>query len=66
MLNWGAVGEVVESGLLAGMGGGVFPWHLECHHHFPHPSGFHALFIRSTYARHALTYADDALLIRYS
>ena len=40
VLNWGAVGEVVESGLLAGLlRWGEFPWHLECHHYFPHPSG---------------------------
>ena len=59
--------KMVESDLLAGMG--VFPWHLECHHHFPHPSG-HALFIRYSCAGHTLdirwSYAGDALLIRYS
>ena len=74
LLNWGAVGEVVESGLLAGLlGWEEFPWHLECYHHFPHPSGHQALFIcyscarhTLTYARHTRSYAGDSLLIRYS
>ena len=55
VLNWSAVGEVVESGLLAGLlGWEEFPWHLECHHNFPHPSGHHALFILYSCARHTL------------
>ena len=63
VLIWGAVGEVVESGLLAGLlGWGDFPWHLECHHHFPHPSGHHALFMRYSCARHTLTYDRIFLL----
>ena len=52
--------------LLRVAGMGELPWHLECHHHFPHPSGHHALFIRYSYARHSLTYAGHTQAMRYS
>ena len=66
VLNWGSVGEAVESGLLADwlQGWGEFPWHLKCHHHFPHPSGHHALFMRYSCARYTLIYARHTLVIR--
>ena len=64
LLNWGAVGEVVESGLLAGLlGWGELLCDLECHQQFPHPSGHRALFIRYSCARHTLTYAKHTLVI---
>ena len=77
MLNWGAVGEVVDNGLLAGLLGWGGGGELLCHLNVIITFLIHQAIMRCSYATHALdirshtlgirwSYAGDALLMRYS